>query len=112
MAMKYVAAYLMCVLGGNENPSTKEVKNVLGAVNADVEDDVLNNFIDSLKGKSCHELITDGLKKLQNIGGGVAAAPAGAAAVETADTKKEDKKEEKKEEEEEEEDDLGFSLFG
>ncbi|KNG74167.1 ribosomal P2 phosphoprotein [Plasmodium falciparum IGH-CR14] len=100
MAMKYVAAYLMCVLGGNENPSTKEVKNVLGAVNADVEDEVLNNFIDSLKGKSCHELITDGLKKLQNIGGGVAAAPA------------DDKKEEKKEEEEEEEDDLGFSLFG
>ncbi|GAW80725.1 60S acidic ribosomal protein P2 [Plasmodium gonderi] len=111
MAMKYVAAYLMCVLGGNENPTEKEVKKVLGAVNAGVEDDVLAHLMKSLSGKSCHELISGGLEKLQNIGGGAAAAaaiPAGA----TTDAKAEEKKEEKKEEEEEEEDDLGFSLFG
>ncbi|SBS89732.1 60S acidic ribosomal protein P2, putative [Plasmodium ovale curtisi] len=110
MAMKYVAAYLMCVLGGNENPGVKEVKNVLGAVNAGIEDEVLTNFMDAVKGKPYHELISDGLKKLQNIGGGGGGAGV-AVAAETADVK-EEKKEEKKEEEEEEEDDLGFSLFG
>ncbi|KMZ99891.1 60S acidic ribosomal protein P2, putative [Plasmodium vivax] len=111
MAMKYVAAYLMCVLGGNENPTAKEVKKVLGAVNAEVEEDVLTNLMDSLNGKCYHELISEGMKKLQNIGGGGGGAAAVAAA-DTADVKAEEKKEEKKEEEEEEEDDLGFSLFG
>ncbi|CAI7720209.1 hypothetical protein PVIIG_03065 [Plasmodium vivax India VII] len=111
MAMKYVAAYLMCVLGGNENPTAKEVKKVLGAVNAGVEEDVLTNLMDSLNGKCYHELISEGMKKLQNIGGGGGGAAAVAAA-DTADVKAEEKKEEKKEEEEEEEDDLGFSLFG
>ncbi|CXI01296.1 60S acidic ribosomal protein P2, putative [Plasmodium berghei] len=111
MAMKYVAAYLMCVLGGNENPGKKEIKNVLSAVNAEVEEEVLGNLLDSLKGKSYHELISEGLKKLQNVGGGAAAAAAAPVAGDTGDSKKEEKKEEK-EEEEEEEDDLGFSLFG
>ncbi|VWU48206.1 60S acidic ribosomal protein P2, putative [Hepatocystis sp. ex Piliocolobus tephrosceles] len=112
MAMKYVAAYLMCVLGGKDTPDSKDVKNVLGAINAKVEEDVLKNFLEAVKGKSYHELISAGLLKLQNIGGGGGASAGSGAVAAAADTKKEEKKEEVKEEEEEEEDDLGFSLFG
>eukprot|EP00922_Rhytidocystis_sp_ex-Travisia-forbesii_P059845 GHVS01088739.1.p1 GENE.GHVS01088739.1~~GHVS01088739.1.p1 ORF type:complete len:113 (+),score=52.91 GHVS01088739.1:154-492(+) len=111
MAMKYVAAYLMAVLSGNDSPSSKDVETILGSVGGEVDKDVLGAFMKSVKGKSPHELVAQGLTKLQSVpsggGGGGGGAAAGAAAA--APEKKEEKEEEK--EEEEEEDDLGFSLF-
>eukprot|EP00922_Rhytidocystis_sp_ex-Travisia-forbesii_P012709 GHVS01019130.1.p1 GENE.GHVS01019130.1~~GHVS01019130.1.p1 ORF type:complete len:109 (+),score=41.16 GHVS01019130.1:197-523(+) len=107
MAMKYVAAYLMAVLSGNEAPSSKDVETILGSVGGEVDKDVLGAFMKSVKGKSPHELIAEGLTKLQSVpsGGGGAATGAAAAAPEEKVEKEEEK------EEEEEEDDLGFSLF-
>ncbi|KAL8450324.1 hypothetical protein Emed_002582 [Eimeria media] len=129
MAMKYVAAYLMNVLGGKEAPSANDVTQTLKAVGADVDPEILKTLLSAVEGKSVHEftlsssnsssssssssskVIAAGMEKLQKVPtGGAAAAPAaggggGAAAAAPA-------KEEKKEEPEEEEDaDMGFSLF-
>lgn len=40
--MRYVAAYLLAVLGGNNNPSAKDIKNILGSVGIEAEDERLN----------------------------------------------------------------------
>jgi len=110
--MRYVAAYLLAVLGGNASPSAADVKAIISSVGIDAEDEKLNKVIDELKGKSVEELIAAGSEKLASVpSGGGAAAPAAAAAGGGAAPAAEAKKEEKKEESEEEDDDMGFGLF-
>ncbi|XP_026190589.1 60S acidic ribosomal protein P2 [Cyclospora cayetanensis] len=111
MAMKYVAAYLMNVLGGKDSPSAADVKRTLQAVGADVDAEVLDTLIKAMQGKTVHEVIAAGMEKLQKVPtGGAAAAPAAAAGAAAGGSS--EPKEEKKEEPEEEEDaDMGFSLF-
>ncbi|EOY08174.1 hypothetical protein QUC31_010965 [Theobroma cacao] len=112
--MKVIAAYLLAVLGGNTCPSADDLKDILGCVGAEVEDDRIQLLLSEVKGKDITELIAAGREKLASVpsGGGVAvsaAAPgAGAAAAPAA---AETKKEEKVEEKEESDDDMGFSLF-
>lgn len=114
MSMKYAAAYLMAVLGGNATPTEKDLKHILSAVGIEAEDEPLNALLKNAKGKCTHEIIANGLKKLQSMPaggvGGKAAAPASAAkGGEAPAAKVEEKKEEVKEESEDE--DMGFSLF-
>lgn len=40
--MRYVAAYLLCVLGGNSSPSKEDITKVLESVGLDIEDDRLD----------------------------------------------------------------------
>lgn len=40
--MRYVAAYLLAVLGGNTSPSVKDIKAILGSVGIEAEDERLN----------------------------------------------------------------------
>ena len=49
--MKYVSAYLMCVLGGNDTPSEDDVKGVLAAVGVEVDAEKLTSFMSSVAGK-------------------------------------------------------------
>uniref|UniRef100_A0A6N2L551 Uncharacterized protein n=1 Tax=Salix viminalis TaxID=40686 RepID=A0A6N2L551_SALVM len=111
--MKVVAAYLLAVLGGNTCPTAEDLKNILGSVGADADDDRIELLLSNVKGKDITELIASGREKLASVpsGGGVAvssgAAPAGGAAAPAAEAKKEEKVEEK----EESDDDMGFSLF-
>ncbi|OEH78709.1 60s acidic ribosomal protein [Cyclospora cayetanensis] len=65
MAMKYVAAYLMNVLGGKDSPSAADVKRTLQAVGADVDAEVLDTLIKAMQGKTVHEVIAAGMEKLQ-----------------------------------------------
>merc|ERR1712058_72214 len=81
--MRYVAAYLLCALGGNNSPSADQIEKVLSSVGIEVEDDKIAKIISELKGKNIEELIEEGSKKLASVpsggaaaGGGVAAAPA------------------------------------
>lgn len=39
--MRYVAAYLLAVLGGKANPSAEDVQKILESIGIDVEDDKL-----------------------------------------------------------------------
>ena len=56
MAMKYVSAYLMSVLSGNESPSSSDVEKILSTVGVEVEADVLTTFMKSVQGKKSHEV--------------------------------------------------------
>ncbi|KAK1301496.1 hypothetical protein QJS10_CPB12g00639 [Acorus calamus] len=116
--MKFIAAYLLAVLGGNSNPSAGDLKSILGSVGAEVEDDRIEFLLSEVKGKDITELIASGREKFASVpsgGGGVAVAMAAGGGGATADAggaaSAETKKEEKVEEKEESDDDMGFSLF-
>ncbi|KAM3855700.1 large ribosomal subunit protein P2 isoform 2-T2 [Vipera latastei] len=112
--MRYVAAYLLAVLGGNDSPSSKDLKKILDSVGIETDDERVNKVISELNGKNIEDVIAQGNSKLASMpaGGAVAvssggsAAPAGGPAPAA-----EEKKEEKKEESEESDDDMGFGLF-
>ncbi|KAM4740704.1 60S acidic ribosomal protein P2 [Anableps anableps] len=115
--MRYVAAYLLAVLGGNTNPSAKDIKEILSSVGIEADDDRLNKVISELNGKDINEVMNSGLSKLASVpAGGAVATPAaaaggGAAGAGAAPAAAEEKKEEKKEESEESDEDMGFGLF-
>ncbi|KAL8136756.1 hypothetical protein V2J09_002757 [Rumex salicifolius] len=103
--MKVVAAYLLAVLGGNTCPSAEDIKNILGSVGAEADEDRIELLLSQVKGKDITELIASGREKLASVpaggGGGVAvsaAAPSGGAGgAPAAEAKKEEKVEEKEE---------------
>ncbi|XP_076003186.1 60S acidic ribosomal protein P2 [Genypterus blacodes] len=117
--MRYVAAYLLAVLGGNTSPSAKDIKTILGSVGIEADDERLSKVITELNGKNINEVMNSGLSKLASVpAGGAVAAPAaaaaataGAAGAGAAPAAAEEKKEEKKEESEESDEDMGFGLF-
>uniref|UniRef100_A0A8C9WH15 Large ribosomal subunit protein P2 n=1 Tax=Scleropages formosus TaxID=113540 RepID=A0A8C9WH15_SCLFO len=109
--MRYVAAYLLAVLGGNNSPSAKDIKNILSSVGIEADDECLNKVIYSLL-----YCALQSLSKLASVPAGgavVATAAAGSAApaAGAAPAVVEEKKEEKKEESEESDEDMGFGLF-
>jgi len=110
--MRYVAAYLLAVLGGNKNPQEADLKSILSSVGIDAEAANIKKVISELKGKNIEDIIAEGQTKLASVpsGGGGAAAPAagGAAPAAAAEEKKEEKKPES---EDESDDDMGFGLF-
>ncbi|KAL3718291.1 hypothetical protein ACJRO7_003430 [Eucalyptus globulus] len=113
--MKLIAAYLLAVLGGNTTPTADDLKDILGSVGAEADDDKIELLLSEVKGKDITELIASGREKLASVpsgGGGVAvaAAPVGGGGGGDAPAA-EAKKEEKVEEKEESDDDMGFSLF-
>jgi len=111
--MRYIAAYLLLVNGGNASPSASDIKSLLSTVGIESDDERLNKLISELEGKDINTVISEGSAKLASVpsggGGGGGAAPAAATAAPAAT---EEKAEEKKEEEKEEsDDDMGFGLF-
>ncbi|XP_077428823.1 60S acidic ribosomal protein P2 [Vanacampus margaritifer] len=113
--MRYVAAYLLAVLGGKNSPSAKDIKAILSSVGIEADDERLNKVISELEGKNINEVMNSGLAKLASVpAGGAVAAPAAAgrtASAGAAPAAVEEKKEEKKEESEESDEDMGFGLF-
>ncbi|GBP07220.1 60S acidic ribosomal protein P2 [Eumeta japonica] len=113
--MRYVAAYMLAVLGGLENPKNADIEKILSSVGIEADKERLTKVVTELTGKSVDELIATGREKLSSmpVGGGAAAAAAAPAAGADAGGKKEEakKEEKKKEESESEDDDMGFALF-
>ncbi|CAE8654190.1 unnamed protein product, partial [Polarella glacialis] len=115
MAMKYMGAYLMAVIGGKESPTAADIKQILEAGGISCDDALLGTLIAKMDGKQAHELIATGYGKFAACGGGggggggaAPAAGAGAAGAGAGAAAKE----EKKIVEEEEEEDVDFDLFG
>ncbi|KAJ1373193.1 hypothetical protein KIN20_035540 [Parelaphostrongylus tenuis] len=108
--MKYLGAYLLATLGGNQSPSAKDILTILGAGGLDCDMEDANKVVDALAGKSLVEVIEEGKKKLSSVpSAGVSttvAAPTASAP--TSAPQAETKKEEPKEESDE---DMGFGLF-
>ena len=65
--MKHLAAYLLLVLGGNKNPSAKDVQDLMKTVGIEAEMGQLNLLIDSLKGKKLEDIINGGLQKITSM---------------------------------------------
>merc|ERR1711978_258524 len=113
--MRYVAAYLLSALGGNESPSTGDIKTILESVGVGYDEERAELVVNQCKGKSIAELIAAGSEKMASMpagGGGGGGAPPAAASGD-APAAVEEKKEEKKAESEESgsDDDMGFGLF-
>lgn len=106
--MRYIAAYLLAVLGGNAAPTAGDVTAILSSVGVEVDNARLSKLLEEVEGKDINTIIADGTKKLAKFGGSApsaGAAAAGGAAAEEAP---------KEEEVEEEEADLGggMDMFG
>jgi len=131
--MRIIAAYMLAVLGGNNNPDRNAVKAILDSVSSKYEDSRVEKLIADLKGKDLGTLITEGTAKMAAIGpiGGGGGGGGGGEEEKKASggktggkeekkggggkkggDKKEEKKKEEEKEKEEEDEDLGLSLFG
>jgi large subunit ribosomal protein LP2 len=106
--MKYLAAYLLLVQGGNATPAVADIKSVLEAAGVEVEESRISALLESLEGKTLEEVIAAGNQKLASVPTGGSAAPAAAAA---AGSTEEAAAEEVEEAKEESDDDMGFGLF-
>merc|ERR1712147_586832 len=115
--MRYVSAYLLCSLGGNESPTTSDIKSVLESVGVGYDEERAEIVVNQCKGKSIAELIAAGSEKMASMpagggggsgGGGAASEAAGGDAAAAVEEKKEEKKESS---DEGSDDDMGFGLF-
>merc|ERR1719160_1741121 len=78
--MKYCAGYLLLHMGGKESPSAADVEKLLTDSGIEVDKKILKLVIDRMEGKSVHELIEAGQKKLAVMGGGGGGGGGGGAA--------------------------------
>ncbi|BAM79632.1 60S acidic ribosomal protein P2 [Cyanidioschyzon merolae strain 10D] len=116
--MKYLAAYMLLKLGGAEEVTADDIRKVVSAAGAEVDDDRVAALLQAVNGRSIDELVTEGRSKMESVAGvavaAASAAPAAAAAgggdsgAAAASADKGAAKEEPKEESDE---DLGFGLF-
>lgn len=107
--MKYLAAYLLLVQGGNTSPSASDISALLETVGVEAEESRVTSLLSELEGKSVEELIALGNTKLASVpSAGAAAASSSAGAASGA---AEEVAEEKEEEKEESDDDMGMGLF-
>merc|ERR1712013_425466 len=107
LKMRYVAAYLLAQLGGNDAPDAASIKAILGSVGVDADEEKMNKVISELSGKAIADVLAEGKETLASVpsGGGAAAAAAGGAEdAPAAEAKKESSSEE-------EDEDMGFGLF-
>jgi len=54
--MRYIAAYLLLKIGGNDSPTSGDIKKVLSAVGIEADDERLNKLLSELKGKDINEV--------------------------------------------------------
>jgi large subunit ribosomal protein LP2 len=110
--MKHMAAYLLLVLGGNKSPTADDVKNILGTVGIETEDERLDRLMSELEGKDLNELLANGKTLLAKFGSGGSGGGSAAVAAGAGEAAVEEAKEEVKEEEEEMDLGGGMDMFG
>merc|ERR1712227_640083 len=102
LKMRYVAAYLLAQLGGNDAPDAAAIKAILGSVGVDADEEKLNKVISELSCKAIDDVLAEGKEKLASVpAGGGAAAAGGAEDAPAAEAKKESSSED-------EDEDMGF----
>lgn len=58
--MRYVAAYLLAVLGGKAAPSSADIEKILSSVGIEADSEKLKKVLSELANKSVEELIVQG----------------------------------------------------
>mmetsp|Transcript_12793 Transcript_12793/g.23009 ORF Transcript_12793/g.23009 Transcript_12793/m.23009 type:complete len:112 (+) Transcript_12793:64-399(+) len=109
--MKYIGAYLLCVLGGTASPTSADVSKVLTSVGVEIESEKLDAVITQMSSKSLDELISEGTAMFAKTPGGGAAAPAASGAAGASAPAADAPKAAEPEPEEEADEDMGFDLF-
>lgn len=61
--MRYVAAYLLAVLGGKASPSQNDIEKILSSVGIEADGEKLKKVISELNGKSVDDVIAQGKPK-------------------------------------------------
>ena len=69
--MRYVAAYLLAVLGGNSSPSKSDLKSILESVGVGFDEEKASLVCKNLQGKDVNEVIICHLFLLGNYFGSV-----------------------------------------
>lgn len=59
--MRYVAAYMLAVLGGKQSPTADDIKKILGSVGIEANDAKMKKLIADLSGKTIDALIAEGI---------------------------------------------------
>ena len=59
--MKHMAAYLLLGLAGNTSPSASDIKEVLGAVGIEGDDERIEKLLGELKDKDISEVRSSGI---------------------------------------------------
>ena len=69
--MSEIAALLLCKIGGKAG-SADDIKAVLEAAGAEVDDDALTKLTGDMEGKDINDLLASGMEKLKDVpmGGG------------------------------------------
>jgi large subunit ribosomal protein LP2 len=105
--MRYLAAFALAYLSGKDSPSAADVKKILEAAGAEVDDAKISAIVDKLAGQNIAEVVASKLQDMTAVPSGAGVAASAGAAGEAAPAE-----EKPAEEEEEEEEDFGFDLFG
>lgn len=58
--MRYVAAYLLAVLGGKTSPAAPDLEKILSSVGVEADGERVKKVISELNGKSVDEVIAQG----------------------------------------------------
>merc|ERR1711924_220687 len=111
LKMRYVAAYLLAQLGGNDAPDAAAIKAILGSVGVDADEEKMNKVISELSGKAIDDVLAEGKEKLASVPSGGGAAPAGAAAAGGAEDAPAAEAKKESSSEDDEDEDMGFGLF-
>ena len=108
--MKYLGAYALAWLSGNEQPSVADIEKIFKSVGAEFERAKASALVEGLAGKKLEEVITKGLGKIGSVGSGAGAAATTGAA--HAQASKPAEVEKQAEEEVADAMEGGISLFG
>ncbi|KAF0987655.1 hypothetical protein HZS_5699, partial [Henneguya salminicola] len=97
--MRYVAAYILSKLAGEEDPTVVDIKNIITAADGDFEDKQAKIVVDRLKGRDIFDLIEKGKLKISSLAPvGSSTAPDSAKEVHTESAAKESEPEEESDE--------------
>jgi ribosomal protein L12E/L44/L45/RPP1/RPP2 len=62
--MRYAAAYLLAILGGNPSPDVAAIAKILGSVGIECDKERAQKVIDACKVRDVNEIIADGMTKI------------------------------------------------
>lgn len=62
--MRYAAAYLLALLGGNKSPDIAAIEKILGSVGIECDKTRAQQVIDACQGRNVEDIIADGMIKI------------------------------------------------
>lgn len=64
--MKYSAAYLLAILGGNPSPDVAAIAKILGGVGIECDEGHARRVVDACRGRDINEIIASGMTKVND----------------------------------------------